>query len=93
METMKPKPGIEPPRNPAEHTTPGRRILGTPDTAGEGIEDDLTGKVGPDPSNQLPVTRPDGVHITPHGLGGDSGNGTRCILHDNQTSLHYIEKI
>lgn len=77
MQTMKPKPRIEPPRDPAEHAIPGRRTPGTPDAANEGIEDDLTGKVGPDTGNQLTVTRPDGVHITPNGFGGDSGNGTR----------------
>lgn len=93
METMKPKPGIEPPPDPAEHGIPGRRILGTPDAASEGIEDNLMGKVGPDAGNQLPVTRPGGVHITPNGFGGDSGNGTRCVLHDNQTSLCDTEKM
>lgn len=84
---MKPKPGIKPPRDPTKHEIPGRRIPGTPDAASEGIEDNLMGKVSPDAGNQLPVARPGGVDATPDGFGGDSGNGTRCVPHDNQASL------
>lgn len=89
---MTPKPSIKLHCNIAEHEIPVRRIPGMPDTSGKGIEDDLMGKVGPDTGNQLTIIRPGGVDITLHGLSGDSGNCTRCVLHDNQASLHYIEK-
>lgn len=74
---MTPKPPIELRPDTKQHEIPGTRIPVTPDTAGNRIEDDLMGKIGPDPSNQLPVTRPGGVDIALHGLSGDSGNGTR----------------
>lgn len=77
METMTPKPLIELRPDIKQHEIPGTRIPVMLDTAGNRIEDDLMGKVGPDPSNQLPVTRPGGVDIALHGLSGDSGNGTR----------------
>jgi hypothetical protein len=93
METMTPKPSIELRPDTAEHEIPGIRVPGTPDTASNGIEDNLMGKVGPDTGNQLPVTRPGGVDITPNGFGGDRGNGTRCVLHCNQASLCDMEKM
>lgn len=77
METMTPKPLIELRPDIKQHEIPVIRIPVMLDTAGNRIEDDLMGKVGPDPSNQLPVTRPGGVDIALHGLSGDSGNGTR----------------
>ena len=89
MQTVKPKPGIKPLPDTKQHEIPGTRIPGTPGTASE---DNLMGKVGPDTGNQLPVTRPGGVDITLYGLGGDSGNGTRCVLHCNQASLYDMEK-
>lgn len=90
---MTPKPSIKPRRNITEHEIPGIRILSMLDTSGNGIEDDLTGKVGPDTSNQLTIIRPGGIDITLHSLSGDSGNCTRCVLHDNQASLRGIERM
>lgn len=77
METMTPKPLIELRPDIKQHEIPGIRIPVMLDTAGNRIEDDLMGKVGPDTGNQLPVIRPGGVDITLHGLSGDSGNCTR----------------
>lgn len=77
METMTPKPPIELRPDIKQHEIPGTRIPVMPDTAGNRIEDDLMGKVGPDPGNQLTIIRPGGVDITPHSLSGDSGNRTR----------------
>lgn len=84
---MTPKPSIKLLPDITEHEIPGIRIPSTLDTTSNGIEDDLTGKISPDTSNQLPITRPGGVDIALYGFGGDSGNGTRCIPHDNQASL------
>jgi hypothetical protein len=90
---MTPKPSVKLLCDITEHKIPGIRVLSTLDTAGNGIEDDLMGKVGPDTSNQLTIIRPVGIDIALHGLSGDSGNGTRCVLHGNQASLHDIERI
>lgn len=90
---MTPKPSIKLRCNIAEHEIPGIRIPGMLDTSGNGIEDDLTGKVGPDTGNQLTIIRPGGVDITLHGLSGDSGNCTRCVLHDDQASLRDTERM
>lgn len=90
---MKLKPETELTLDIAEYEIPARRIPGMLKAASVGIEDNPMGKVGPDTSNQLTITRPGGIDITPHGLSGDSGKGTRCILHDNQTSLCDVGKM
>ena len=87
---MTPKPLIELLPNITEHKVPGIRILGTLDTAGNGIEDDLMGKVSPNPSNQLTIIRPGSVNITLHGLSGNSGNSTRCVLHGSLLSEYVV---
>ena len=74
---MAPKPSIKLLTDITEHEIPGIRVLGTLDTTNNRIEDDLMGKVSPDPSNQLTIIRPSGIDITLHGLSGNSGNGTR----------------
>jgi len=89
---MTPKPSIELLSDITKHEIPGIRVLGILGTTSDGVKDDLMGKVSPDPSDQLQIIRPGGVDIVLCGLSGNSGNGTRCVLHDNQASLPDTEK-
>ena len=87
---MTPKPSIELLSDITKHEIPGIRVLGILSTASNGIKDDLMGKVSPDPSNQLTITRTGSVDIVLCGLSGDSGNGTRCVLHDRFLSYDIV---